>query len=249
MPDLALLPLSGRCLRMSRRQLDALLTSLMLPVMLMIVFVYLFGGAIDTGTKYITYVVPGVLVLCAAVGSAGTAVSVSQDFTAGIVDRFRSMDVGGGSILAGHVVANVARNLASAVLVFAVAVAVGFRPQASPLAWLAVLGLLLAFVFTLSWLCAAFGLAIRSPEAANAAMFPLMFVTYASSAFVPVRTMPSWLHGFAGNQPATPMIQSLRGLLLGTPVGSDPWHALAWCGGILAVSLGLCAVAYRRRTA
>jgi ABC-2 type transport system permease protein len=249
MPDLALLPLSGRSLRMSRRQLDALLTSLMLPVMLMIVFVYLFGGAIDTGTKYITYVVPGVLVLCAAVGSVGTAVSVSQDFSAGIVDRFRSMDIGGGAILASHVVANVARNIASTVLVFAVALAIGFRPQASPLAWLAAIGVLLAFVFALSWLCAGFGLLVRSPEAANAAMFPLMFITYASSAFVPVRTMPSWLHGFAAGQPATPVIQSLRGLLLGTPIGTGPWRALAWCGGILVVSLALCALAYRRRTA
>jgi ABC-2 type transport system permease protein len=241
--------MAGRCLRMSRRQVDALLTSVLLPVMLMLVFVYLFGGAIATGTKYVTYVVPGVLLLCAAVGSAGTAVAVSQDMTRGIIDRFRSMDIGGGAVLSGHVAAGAVRNAVSTVLVFGVAFAIGFRPHAGPAAWLAVAGILLLFVLAICWLCAAIGLLASSPEAANGAMFLLMFVTYASSAFVPVRTMPSWMRGFAASQPATPVIETLRGLLLHTPAGTSPWRALAWCGGILVVSAAAAAALFRRRTA
>jgi ABC-2 type transport system permease protein len=241
--------MAGRCLRMSRRQLDALLTSLMLPVMLMIVFVYLFGNAINTGTKYVTYVVPGVLLLCAAVGSATTAVAVAQDMTGGVIDRFRSMDIAAAPILAGHVVANVARNIVSTVLVFGAAFAIGFRPHADPAAWLGVAGILVLFLVAVSWLCAAYGLLTRSPESANSSTFLLMFVTYASSAFVPVRTMPGWLRGFAANQPATSVIETLRGLLLGTPVGPEAWRAVAWCLGIGIVSVALCGVLFRRRTA
>ena len=245
-----LLIMTARCFRLSRRQIDALLTSLLLPVMLMVVFVYLFGGAIRTGDRhYITYVVPGVLLLCAAVGSAGTAVSVSQDMTGGIIDRFRSMNVGGASVLFGHVAANVARNVVSTVLVFAVAFGIGFRPHAGLGAWLAVVGLLVLFVTAISWLCAAWGLMVGSAEAATGCMFVLMFVTYASSAFVPIRTMPRWIHGFSAHQPATPVIETLRGLLLGTPAGGSWWQAVAWCAGIMAVSAAGCVLLFRRRTA
>ena len=245
-----LLIMAARCFRLSRRRIDALLTSLLLPVMLMVVFVYLFGGAIRTGDQhYITYVVPGVLLLCAAVGSAGTAVSVSQDMTGGIIDRFRSMNVGGAPVLFGHVAANVARNIVSTVLVFAVAFGIGFRPHAGLAAWLAVAGLLVLFVAAISWLCAAWGLMAASAEAAGGCMFLLMFVTYASSAFVPIRTMPRWMHGFAAHQPATPVIETLRGLLLRTPIGSSWWQAVAWCAGIMAVSVAGCVLLFRRRTA
>jgi ABC-2 type transport system permease protein len=242
--------LSGRCLRLSRRDPEALITSLLLPVLLMLMFVYLFGGAIDTGTRYVTYVVPGVLLLCAGFSSALTAVSVSHDMSGGgIVDRFRSLDVGGAAVLAGHVVASVARNAASTVLVFGVAFAIGFRPHAGVLDWLAAAGILLAFVLAVSWLSAAIGLLARSPESANGFTFVIMFVPYASSAFVPVDTMPSWLQGFAGHQPVTPVIESLRGLLLGTSVGGAPWRALAWCAAILLVSVALSGLLFRRRTA
>jgi ABC-2 type transport system permease protein len=242
------LTMAARCLRISRRQIDALLTSLLLPVMLLVVFVYLFGGAIRTGNRqYITYVVPGVLLLCTAVGSTSTAVSVSRDMTGGIIDRFRSMDIGGASVLAGHVAASVARNVVSTVLVLGVALAIGFRPHAGLAAWLAVAGLLVLFVSAVSWLCAAWGLLAGSPEAAGGCMFLLMFATYASSAFVPIRTMPGWMHGFAAHQPATPVIETLRGLLLGTPVGAAPRQALAWCGGILVAAVLACAALFRRR--
>jgi ABC-2 type transport system permease protein len=221
--------MASRCLRLSRRQLDALLTSLLLPVLLMLLFVCLFGGAIHTGTRYVTYVVPGVLLLCAGYGASLTAVSVSQDMAGGIVDRFRSMDVRGAAILAGHVTASVVRNIASTVLVFGVACLIGFRPHAGLPGWLAAAGVLLIFILAMSWLAA--------------------FLPYASSAFVPVATMPSWIRGFAGHQPVTPATETIRGLLLGTPVGTRPWLALAWCAGILALAVILSGWLFARRTA
>jgi len=244
------LTMSARSVRLSMRHLDALITSLLLPVLLMLLFVELFGGAIQTGAgDYVTYVVPGVILLCAGFGSATTAVSVSQDMTGGIVDRLRSMDVSGAAVLGGHVAASVVRNIASTVLVFAVALLLGFRPHAGPLDWLAVAGVLLAFVVAVSWLAATIGLLAGSPEAANGFTFLVMFLPYASSAFVPVDTMPSLLQGFAEHQPVTPVTETLRGLLLGTPVGHEPWTALAWCAGILVVSIAASAALFQRRTA
>ncbi|MEV1144232.1 ABC transporter permease [Micromonospora sp. NPDC049799] len=237
----------GRCVRLSRRNTDALLTSLLLPVILMLLFVYLFGGAIDTGSAYVTYVVPGVLLLCAGFGAASTAVSVTTDLTNGVVERFRTMDVGATAILFGHVAASVVRNTVSTVLVLAVAVAIGFRPAVDPLRWLAAAGVLLLFLLAVSWLSAAFGLLARTPEAANGFTFLVMFLPYPSSAFVPVETMPSWLRGFADHQPVTPVIETLRALLLATPAGSAPARAVAWCLGILVVSVALAGVLFRRR--
>jgi len=243
------LTMAGRSLRLSTRSPDALLTALLLPVMLMVVFVYLFGGAVRIGTSYVDYVVPGVLLLCAVTGASTTAVTVCQDMTGGIIDRFRSLDVPGTSVLAGHVTASLLRNVISTVLVTAVAFGIGFRPHASVASFAAALGVLLLFVAAVSWLAAAFGLAVSAPEAANGAMFMLMFFCYASSAFVPVSTMPWWLRGFASHQPATPVTETIRSLLLGQPVGGHLWAALAWCGGILAVSVAMSAVLFRRRTA
>jgi ABC-2 type transport system permease protein len=180
------LTMAARSLRLSSRSPDALLTALLLPVMLMVVFVYLFGGAVRIGTSYVTYVTPGVLVLCAVTGASTTAVTVCQDMTAGIVDRFRSLDVPGTAVLAGHVTASLARNLVSTALVAAVAFGLGFRPHASAARFAAAFGVLLLFVAAVSWLAAAFGLVTSAPEAAGAATFILMFFTYASSAFVPV---------------------------------------------------------------
>jgi ABC-2 type transport system permease protein len=229
--------LTARCLRLSRRQVDALLTALLLPVLLMVMFVELFGGAIQTGTQYVSYVVPGVLLLCAGYSSGLTAVAVCQDMTGGCIDRLRSMNVRGGSLLAGHVAASVVRNVVSGLLVLAVALALGFHPHAGVLRWLEAGGILLAFILAVSWLSAAAGLIARSPEAANGITFLVMFLPYASSAFVPVHTMPPCLRGFAAHQPITPVADALRALLLGGAVGSDGWVALAWCAGILAVSV------------
>jgi ABC-2 type transport system permease protein len=245
------LTMTARSFRLTSRQLDSLLTALALPVLIMLLFVGLFGGAIHTGTgtSYVTYVLPGVLLLCAGYGAAITAVSVSQDMAGGIIDRFRSMDVRGPAILAGHIAASIARNIASTILVFGVACLIGFRPHASLPGWLAAAGLLLAFILAISWLAAAYGLAVKSAEAANGFMFLVAFLPYASSAFVPVGTMPGWIQWFARNQPVTPVAQSLRGLLLGAPAGTAPWVALAWLGGILAVSLALSGALFSRRTA
>jgi ABC-2 type transport system permease protein len=239
----------GRSVRLSRRQLDALLTSILLPVMLMLLFVYLFGGAINTGTRYVTYVVPGVILLCAGFGAATTAVSVSQDLKGGIVDRLRSMDIGGGAVLTGHVVASVLRNAVSTALVLGVAYLIGFRPHADAPHWLAAIGALLLFVLAISWLSAAMGMLAGSPEGASGFTFLVIFLPYPSSAFVPIDTMPGWLQGFARNQPCTPVIETIRGMLLGTPVGHAPWLAVAWCGGLIAVSVVLCGILFARRTA
>ncbi|WP_327355179.1 ABC transporter permease [Streptomyces sp. NBC_01304] len=247
MSDAALV-MTGRSLRISRRNIDALITALALPVMLLLIFVYFFGGAINTGTQYVTYVVPGVLLLCAGFGSANTAQAVVEDLKSGIIDRFRSLDIGGAAILTGHVLASAARNMVATALVFALAFAIGFRPSASFGAWCAAIGVLLAFILALSWLSAAVGLLAKSPEAAGGFTFFVSFLPYPSSAFVPTESMPGWLRGFADHQPVTKVIESLRGLLLGQPVGSTPWAALAWCAGILAVSVGVSGVLFRRRT-
>jgi ABC-2 type transport system permease protein len=242
------LTMTGRGLRLTGRKPDALITGFMLPVLLMVVFVYLFGGAISTGTKYVTYVVPGVMILCAFTGSAPTAVTVCQDMTGGIIDRFRSLNVPGAALVGGHVAASLVRNVVSTALLFGVAYAMGFRPHATVAGFLGAVAILLLFVAAMSWLSAAFGLLVSSPEAANSAMF-LMFAAYASSAFVPVRTMPTWLRGFAAHQPVTPITESVRALLLGQPAGSRLWVALAWCCGILLVSAAGSALLFRRRTA
>lgn len=251
MPDAAtaVLTMTGRSIRLSRRNVDALITSMMLPVMLMLIFVYLFGGAINTGTAYVNYVVPGVLVLCAGFGSSTTAVGVTEDMKTGIIGRFRTLDTGGAPILAGHVLASTVRNLLATTLVLAVAFAIGFRPSAAPTAWLTAAGILLVYMAALSWLSAAVGLLARTPEAAGGFTFFVSFLPYPSSAFVRTDTMPTWLHGFADHQPITPVIESLRGLLMNEPVGNAPWIALAWCVGILGPAIGVSERLFRRRTA
>src|SRR5215470_16558837 len=243
------LTMIGRSLRLSRRNVEALITSLALPVIILLLFVYLFGGAIQTGGAYVTYVVPGVILLAATFGAGTTAVSVSLDMSTAVIDRFRSMGIRGASVLNGQVAASVARNLVSGVLVVGVAFAIGFRPRAGALAWLATIGLLTLFIVAISWLAAALGLLAGTPEAANGFSFLVTFLPYASSAFVPIATMPGWLQGFSRNQPVTPVIETVRGLLLGTPVGDNAWLAVAWCAGITVASVALCVVLFRRRTA
>jgi len=243
------LTMIGRCLRLSRRNVEALITSLALPVIILLLFVYLFGGAIQTGGAYVTYVVPGVILLAATFGAGTTAVSVSLDISTAVIDRFRSMGIRGASVLSGQVFASVARNLVSGVLVVGVAFAIGFRPHAGALAWLATAGVLTMFIVAISWLSAALGLLAKTPEAANGFSFLVTFLPYASSAFVPIATMPGWLQGFSRNQPVTPVIETVRALLLGTPVGDNAWTAVAWCAGITVVAVTMCAVLFRRRTA
>jgi ABC-2 type transport system permease protein len=240
------LAMVARCVRISTRTVDALIMSLALPVLLMLIFVYLFGGAINTGGQYVNYVVPGVIVLCVGFGAGQTAVSVAQDMRSGIIDRFRSMDIGGPAILAGHVVASVLRNAVATVMVIAVAVAIGFRPQAGVGEWLATAGILLAFMAAISWLAAGLGLLAGDPEAAAGFTFFVSFLPYPSSAFVPVDTMPGWLQVISRHQPITPVVESVRGLLLDGPVGAHAGAALAWCAAILAGSVAVTALLWRR---
>lgn len=239
----------GRSVRLSSRNVEALLTSVMLPVILMLLFVYVFGGAISTGGEYVNYVVPGIILLCAAYGAASTAVSVAGDMTNGILDRFRSMPVSSAAVLTGHVTASLARNLVATALVVGVAFAVGWRPDATPVEWFAAIGMVVVFIAGISWLSAAFGLLARSAEAANGFTFILLFLPYLSSAFVPTDTMPAVLRGFAEYQPVTPVIETLRGLWMGTPIGAQVWWALAWSLGIGAASYAAASWLFRRRTA
>jgi len=236
-----------RALRLSLRNIEGLLTALVLPVIMMLMFVYLFGGAISTGTRYVDYVVPGVLLVCIGWGSGTTAITVAHDLASGIIDRFRSMDVRGEALISGHVVASVARNLLSVALVVVVAVAIGFRPHADVAHWLLAAGVLALFVLALSWFAAAIGIAARTPEMAQGIAFLVSFLPYVSSAFVPIHTMPSALQAVARNQPATAVIDTIRASLNGGRVGADAWHAVAWSVGIIIVSIALSGVLFRRR--
>ncbi|MEU6582574.1 ABC transporter permease [Nocardia sp. NPDC046763] len=239
----------GRNLRHTLRSPDTMIMTIAVPVTILLMFVYVFGGAMNVGGSYIDYVVPGILLLCAGFGSGATAVAVATDLHSGIVDRFRAMAVSRSAVLTGHVLESVLRNLLTTAVVVLVAVALGFRPTADPLRWLAVAGMLACFVLALSWAAAALGLLASNPEAANGFMFIFMFLPYVSSAFVPTHTLPSWLRGFAQHQPVTSIAETVRGLLMDTPVGDSAPTALAWCAGIaLAGYLGAGAL-FRRRPA
>ncbi|KRC58793.1 multidrug ABC transporter permease [Agromyces sp. Root81] len=227
----------ARSFRHSVRDIDAMLMAVLLPTMLMLMFTFIFGNAIDPSGGYVDYVVPGIILLCAGFGASSTAISVSRDMTTGIIDRFRTMPLRSGAVTTGHVVASLARNLVATGVVIAVALLVGFRPTATPLEWLAVLGLVALYILAITYLFAAIGLAASSPEAASGYGFILLFLPYLSSAFVPVETMPTWLQWIAENQPITPVIETIRGLLMGTPIGDSAWWALGWCVGIVIVSV------------
>ncbi len=243
-----------RCVRRSLRNPEAFFTALMLPIILMLLFVYVFGGALRTGVEYVDYVVPGLIVLCAGFGAGTTAVAVATDMTNGIVDRFRSMPISSRSILIGHVTASLARNLIATALVIGVGIGVGWRPTGSPARWLAAIAMIVLFVLALSWLAAAVGLLAGSVEAANSVTFVLMFLPYVSTAFVPSRTMPPWLGDFAAHQPFTPIIETMRGVWMGhtstgTPVPHDAVLAIVYCLIILGVSVAGASWLFRHRTA
>jgi ABC-2 type transport system permease protein len=240
--------MGSRCIRLASRNIDALLEALILPVMVMLVFVYLFGGAIKVSGSYVDYVVPGVLVLCASFGSAFTAVSVNHDVTGQIMDRFRSLDVSGAAVLGGHVIASLVRNGLSIIIVFGVALAIGFRPSTNVVTALIALGVLLLFVVAFSWVGAVVGVLLRSPEAATGFTFVAFFLVNPSSALVPIRTMPAWIRGFARNQPLSSVVDATRGLLLHARVDRSLWIALAWCVGGCLVAILLSGIALQQRT-
>ncbi len=237
----------GRNMRHSLTDGESMLMAIALPVMLMLLFTWVFGGAVDPSGGYVDYVVPGIILICAGLGAASTAVYVANDMRTGIIDRFRTMPLRPGAILTGHVVASLLRNMVATAIVIGVGVAVGFRPQASLLEWLGVAGLIALYILAITYLFAAIGLAAGSPEAANGYGFILLFVPYLSSAFVPVASMPSWLQPVATHQPVTPIVETIRGLLMDTPMGSKPLWALAWCLLILVFSVVWGAWLFKRK--
>jgi ABC-2 type transport system permease protein len=240
--------MAGRNLKHTLRSPDTMIMTLAVPIMILLLFVYVFGGAMRVNGHYIDYVVPGIILLCAGFGSGTTAVGVSTDMHNGIVDRFRTLAVSRSSMLTGHVADSVLRNLIATALVVLVAVGLGFRPTADPLRWLGALGLVALFVLALSWFAAALGLLAANPEAANGFTFTYMFLPYVSSAFVPPDTMPTVLRWFADNQPITPVTETIRGLLIGTPSWHEAVLAVGWCAGIAVVGYLLAGALLRHRT-
>lgn len=240
--------MAARELRRTLRSVDAIVTALVIPVSIMLVFVVVFGGAIQQDGGYINYVVPGTLILCAGFGSASTAIAVAQDMKSGTINRFKTLPIFGPSVLVGHVVSSVVRNLVASALVTAVALALGFRPHAELAGWIGAAAFLVLVILAFTWLSCAAGL-VLSVDAAGSINFVFLFLPYISSGFVATDTMPDWLGGFAKYQPYTPIIETLRAVLNGTDPGAQLWPALAWLVGILVVGYVASVTLYRRRTA
>lgn len=240
--------MANRNLRKSIRNPDTLLVDIIQPIMTMLIFVFVFGGAIKAGdSSYINYIIPSILLLCIAQCGTKTAVGISTDIEKGIVDRFRSMPIAKSSVLTGHVLGAVVRAIIPITLIFMVAFLIGFRPSSDITGWLVSLGLLLLFSLTISWLAVAFGLIVKSAEGAGAfTMFAVMF-SYLNSGFVPTDTLPVVLRVFAENQPMTPIIEALRALLLGTAVGNNLLLAVIWCVGLLVVAYIVAIQMYKRK--
>ncbi|MGW9158745.1 MULTISPECIES: ABC transporter permease [unclassified Microbacterium] len=237
----------GRSLRHSVRDGESLLMAIMLPVMLMLMFTWVFGGAIDPSGAYVDYVVPGIILTCAGFGASSTAVYVANDMRTGIIDRIRTMPLRAGAVLTGHVVASVLRNLIATAIVIGVGVLVGFRPTANLGEWIALAGLITLYILAITYLFAAIGLAAGSPEGANGYGFVLLFLPYLSSAFVPVASMPEWLQPIAANQPITPIVETIRSLLMDTPLQGEAWWAIGWCLVILLIAVTWGAWLFRRK--
>ncbi|MEV5607953.1 ABC transporter permease [Streptomyces sp. NPDC052225] len=223
----------------ARRYPSLTLNLLLTPIMLLLLFVYIFGDAMSAGlggdrSDYIAFVVPGLLLMTIGSTVIGTAVSVSNDMSEGIIARFRTMAIHRPSVLIGHVVGSVIQSVASVVLVGAVGVAIGFRSaDATPVEWLAAFGLLVLFALALTWIAVGMGLVSPNAEAASNNAMPLILLPLLSSAFVPLDSMPGWFQPIAEYQPFTPAIETLRGLLLGTEIGHNGWLAAGWCVGLM----------------
>ncbi|MFI6500279.1 ABC transporter permease [Nonomuraea typhae] len=240
-----------RDLRRELRIPDSLIVNTALPVIIMVLFVYVFGGAISTGSSglpYIDFVVPAVLLMSGGYGAALTAVNIADDMTGGMIDRFRTLPISGWVVPAGHVVASMVRNVAACAIALAAALVMGFRPTAAPVEWLLVLALIAGYILAMSSLAVLWGLLVKSTQAAGAFSFVVLFLPYLSDGVVPAETMPAVLRGFAEHQPVTPVVATLRSLLLDQPMGSSGVLAALWLGGALLVSIPVAALLFRRRT-
>jgi ABC-2 type transport system permease protein len=240
--------LLGRSLRHVTRSLDTVITTALMPIAFLLLFVYVFGGSIDTGgVPYVGYLLPGILVITIATGVSYTAYRLHMDMSSGIVERFRSMPISRAAVLWAHVLTSVVATAVSVVLVLLVAVVMGFRPAAGPLGWLAVAGLLGLLTLALSWLAVVPGLIASTPDGAGAFSYPLILLPFVSSAFVLTETMPTPVRVFAENQPVTAIVDAVRSLLTGQPVGSTVWAAVAWCLGLLVAAYVAALLVQRRR--
>ena len=242
--------LLGRSLRHITRSPDTIITTAIMPIALMLLFVYVLGGAIKHGSgSYVTYLLPGILLIAIASGISYTALRLFTDMQGGIFQRFQSMPITRSSALWAHVLTSLVANLISLVIVVLVALAMGFRSGAGALAWLAVAGILILFTLALTWIAVIPGLSARSVDGAGAFSYPLVFLPFISSAFVPTHNMPGPVRAFADNQPVTSIVNTIRDLLAQQPVGAGIWTALAWCVGILIVAYALAMATYHRKVA
>ena len=241
--------LTGRSLRHVTRSLDTIITVSITPIALMLLFVYVFGGAIHTGPgNYVNYLLPGILLITIATGISYTALRLFTDLQSGIFERFQSLPIARSSALWAHVLTSVVSTLISVVIVVLVALLMGFRSGAGVLAWLAVAGILVLFTLALTWIAVIAGLSAKTPDGAGAFAYPLVFLPFISSAFVATETMPGPVRAFADNQPVTSIVNTIRDLLAQQPVSATIWTALAWCAGILVAGYVFATIAYRRRT-
>lgn len=240
--------LLGRLMRNIMRSPDTIITVAITPIMMMLLFVYVFGGAIETGTaNYVNYLLPGILLMAIASGVSYTAFRLFGDVKSGLMARFITMPIKRSSVLWAHVLTSLVSNALTVVVVFLVALLMGFRSGANILDWLAVTGILGLFTLALTWLAVIPGLTAKTMEGATAFSYPLIFLPFISSAFVPTETMPKIVRAFAENQPVTSIVNAIRALLHEGSVGNDIWIALAWCVGIMAITYFFANKAFKRQ--
>lgn len=238
-----------RVLRHTTRNPSTLIMSFILPLVMLLLFNYAFGGALNTGgVRYLNYVVPGILMMGVAYSVQATALAVNTDVSEGIVDRFRTMAIARSSVLAGHVVGSMLRTMVGLGIVVVVALAIGFRPTANPLKWLTVIGIVTLLLLAFGWLATAFGLAAKTPTGAGSLSAIVTLLPFLSGAFAPTDMMPGWLQVFTANQPMTQVIDTVRGLLIGRSVGNHWWIAIAWCLGIALAGFLWAQALFTRRT-
>lgn len=238
----------GRSMRHIFRSMDTIIKVALMPIAMMLLFVYVFGGAIQSEAhNYVNYLLPGILLMAIASGIAYTAYRLFLDVQRGIFERFHSMPISHSAVLWGHVLTSLVSNAISLVVIVLVALLMGFRSPAGILSWLAVIGILALFTLALTWIAAIAGLSAKTIDGASAFSYPLLFLPFISSAFVPTRTMPTVVRVFAENQPVTSIVNALRALLSNQPVRNDIWIALAWCVGIMVVAYFFAMRAYKRR--
>jgi ABC-2 type transport system permease protein len=242
--------LLGRSMRHITRSVDTIISVTIMPIALMLLFVYVFGGAIDSGSgQYVNYLLPGILLITIVMGISYTAFRLFTDVTSGVFERFQSMPIARSSVLWAHVLTSVVSNLISLAIVLFVALLMGFRSPAGVLAWLAVFGILVLFTVAVTWIAVIAGLSAKTVDGVGAFSYPIIFLPFISAAFVPTDTMPGPVRAFAENQPVTSIVNTIRDLFAQQPISTDIWIALAWCFGILVLAYAFAMATYHRKIA